>query len=479
MSTCSLYLWAFLWLSALTANALERPSAENIAREETAQATQSSVVIIPINEAIDKANLFILRRALKQAISDQVDCVILDMDTPGGRLDVTLEMMEMLARFEGETGTYVNVDAISAGSFIAAATKSIYFAPTGKMGASAVIQSGGAEVPETAAMKIESYLRANLRAITEDIPYRADVLRAMLDADFEFKIGDAVIKPAGELLTLTAKEAMQRYGEPPQALLASGIYESMDALLDARFGVDGYTVRYYEITYSESLAKWMNTFAPALMGIGLLFLFLEFKTPGFGLFGGLGIACIAIFFASQYIAGLAGNEVILFFILGVLLVLLELFFFPGTLIAALSGLALIFGSLLWAMIDLWPNEGFDFKADLLFEPALNLMLALLLAVLGALLLGRFFQGSVFERLLVLDRVVGPVDSAPVSELKVSATLVGQLGHAVTDLYPSGRIELAGQRYDARSDLGPIAHGAKVRVVGKSDFGLIVVEETAK
>lgn len=479
MSIPCLFLLAFLWLSALTANALERPSAENTAKEALAQPTQSSVVVIPINEAIDKANLFILRRALKQAISDQVDCVVLDMDTPGGRLDVTLEMMEMLARFEGETATYVNVDAISAGSFIAAATESIYFAPTGKMGASAVIQSGGAEVPETAAMKIESYLRANLRAITENIPYRADVLRAMLDADFEFKIGDKLIKPAGELLTLTAKEAMQRYGEPPQALLASGIYESMDALLDARFGADGYTVRYYEITYSESLAKWMNTFAPALMGIGLLFLFLEFKTPGFGLFGGLGIACIAIFFASQYIAGLAGNEVILFFILGVLLVLLELFFFPGTLIAALSGLALIFGSLLWAMIDLWPNEGFDFKADLLFEPALNLILALLLAVLGALLLGRFFQGSVFERLLVLDRVVGPVETAPASELKVSATLVGQLGDAVTDLYPSGRIDLAGERYDARSDLGPIAHGAKVRVVGESDFGLIVVEETAK
>ena len=273
----SLFLLAFLWLSALTANALERPSAENTAKEALAQPTQSSVVVIPINEAIDKANLFILRRALKQAISDQVDCVILDMDTPGGRLDVTLEMMEMLARFEGETATYVNVDAISAGSFIAAATESIYFAPTGKMGASAVIQSGGAEVPETAAMKIESYLRANLRAITEDIPYRADVLRAMLDADFEFKIGDELIKPAGELLTLTAKEAMQRYGEPPQALLASGIYESMDVLLDARFGADGYTVRYYEITYSESLAKWMNTFAPALMGIGLLFLFWNSK----------------------------------------------------------------------------------------------------------------------------------------------------------------------------------------------------------
>ena len=471
--------WFFFWLSAIAVVALELPSnGENIAAVAV-QNKQTSVVVIPINEAIDKANLFILRRALKQAISDQVDCVILDMDTPGGRLDVTLEMMEMLARFEGETATYVNIDAISAGSFIAAATESIYFAPTGKMGASAVIQSGGAEVPETAAMKIESYLRANLRAITEDIPYRADVLRAMLDADFEFKVGDDVIKPAGELLTLTAKEAMQVYGDPPQTLLASGIYESMDALLDARFGADGYTVRYYEITYSESLAKWMNTFAPALMGIGLLFLFLEFKTPGFGLFGGLGIACIAIFFASQYIAGLAGNESDFIFILGVLLVLLELFFFPGTLIAALSGLALIFGSLLWAMIDLWPNEGFDFNGDLLFEPALNLVLALLFAVVGALLLGRFFQGSVFERLLVLERVVGPANPVSVPDSPRVNSLIGQQGHALTDLYPSGRIELAGQRHDARSELGPITHGAKVRVVGESDFGLIVVEETAK
>ena len=474
----SIPLMVLLWITAVTADALERPSSDNAAVATALQSAPTSVVVIPINEAIDKANLFILRRALKQAISDQVDCVILDMDTPGGRLDVTLDMMEMLARFEGQTATYVNVDAISAGSFIAAATESIYFAPTGKMGASAVIQSGGAEVPETAAMKIESYLRANLRALTEDIPYRADVLRAMLDADFEFKIGDEVIKPAGELLTLTAKEAMQRYGEPPQALLASGIYESMDALLDARFGAGSYTVRYYEITYSESLAKWMNTFAPALMGIGLLFLFLEFKTPGFGLFGGLGIACIAIFFASQYIAGLAGNEVILFFILGVLLVLLELFFFPGTLIAALSGLALIFGSLLWAMIDLWPNEGIDFNADLLFEPALNLLLALLMAIVGAVLLGRFFQGSLFERLLVLERVVGPTEPAAVTTSSSRAVVVGQLGHAVTDLYPSGRIELAGQRYEARSELGPIAHGAAVRVVSESDFGLVVVEAPA-
>ena len=101
--------------------------------------SQTDVYVIPITDAISTPNLYILRRGLKDAIANDVEMVILDMDTPGGRVDLTLEMMEMLNRFEGITATYVNDDAISAGSFIAAATQEIYFSPIGKIGASAVI----------------------------------------------------------------------------------------------------------------------------------------------------------------------------------------------------------------------------------------------------------------------------------------------------------------------------------------------------
>ena len=190
-------------------------------RTETAADGVIDVYIIPITDAINKPNLYILRRGLKEAISNNVEMVLLDMDTPGGRVDITIEMMEALARFDGITATYVNNDAISAGSFITAATQEIYLAPDGKIGASAVIMGGGQEVPETARMKIESYLRANIRVLTEDYPYRSEVIRAMLDAEFELKIGDEVIKPAGELLTLTAKEAIREYGDPPAPLLGS------------------------------------------------------------------------------------------------------------------------------------------------------------------------------------------------------------------------------------------------------------------
>jgi membrane-bound serine protease (ClpP class) len=433
------------------------------------------VYVIPITEAIGKPNLFILRRGLKEAIANEVDMVLLEMDTPGGRVDVTIEMMEMLAKFEGITATYVSDEAISAGSFITASTQEIYFSPTGKIGASAVIMGAGQEVPETAKLKIESYLRANIRAITADYPYRSEVIRAMLDAEYELVIDEEVIKPAGELLTLTASEAMEEYGDPPQPLLGKGIYGSVGDLLDARFGPGNYEIKDFQITYSERIAKWMDTFAPALLGIGMLLLFLEFKTPGFGIFGIGGIVLIAIFFISQHIAGLAGNEAVLFFALGIILVLVELFFFPGTLVSALSGLALIVGSLLWAMVDIWPGEPIRFSPEFFAKPVVNLVFGMSIAVAGAIIFGRFFKGSWFERMLVLEDAAGGSSQTIRTERESSLPKPGSEGVAVSGLFPSGRVEVDGKRYEARSALGPIEHGRPIRVKAHNDFSVIVEE----
>ena len=455
-------------------------TAEEPSIPEVAGSEKIDVYVIPITDAISQPNLFVLRRGLKEAIANDVEMVLLDMDTPGGRVDVTLEMMEMLAKFDGITATYINPDAISAGSFIAAATQEIYFAPGGKMGASAVIQGGGQEVPETARMKVESYLRANIRSITEDYPFRSDVIRAMLDADFELKIGEEVIKPAGELLTLTASEAMREYSESTddlaQPLLGKGIYDSTGELLNARFGEGNYEIKDFHLTYSEVIAKWMSTFAPALLGIGMLMLFFEFKSPGFGVFGILGIVLLGVFFISQHIAGLAGNEVILFFALGIILVLAELFFFPGALIFALSGLACIFGSLLWAMIDIWPGEPITVSPDLLAEPIVNLVFGLSIAVAGAFLLSRFFHGSWIERKLVLVEAAGGDSQTLRAERESRLPPSGSTGTAITDLFPSGRVEIDGHRYEARSALGTIDKGSPIRVQKAVDFSLIVVPD---
>jgi membrane-bound serine protease (ClpP class) len=434
------------------------------------------VYVIPINDAISTPNLYILRRGLKDAIANDVEMVILDMDTPGGRVDITLDMMEMLDRFEGITATYVNDDAISAGSFIAAATQEIYFSPRGKMGASAVIQGTGEDVAETAKQKIESYLRANIRVMTEEYPYRADVVRAMLDADFELKIGDEVLKPAGELLTLTASEAVREYGDPPRKLLAEGIYESIDALLDARFGAGNYVIRDFDLSYSEEIAKWMNSIAPVLMGLGVLLLFIEFKTPGFGIFGISGLVLLAVFFASHYIAGLAGNEPVFFFVLGVILVLVELFLFPGSVVFALTGLCLMFGSLLWAMVDFWPSgaEGIEWSPEMFAQPLVNLILGMAIASLGVVLVSRWLPGSWFERQLVLADAVGGGQTIR-AERESHLPPPGSEGVALTPLHPAGRVEIGGARYDARCAVSVIDRGAKVRVVRSTDFEMVVEE----
>lgn len=448
-----------------------------------AQADVVDVYVIPINDVISTPNLYILRRGLKEAIANDVDMIILDMDTPGGRLDITLEMMEMLDRFSGITATYVNDDAISAGSFIAAATKEIYFAPKGKMGASAVIQGTGEDVGETAKQKIDSYLRANVRAMTEQYPYRSDVIRAMLDAEFELKIGDKVIKPAGELLTLTASEAIKEYGKPPVKLLAEGIYESIDELLDVRFGEGNYTIRDFEITYSEEIAKWMNAIAPLLMGLGVLLLFIEFKTPGFGVFGIGGLVLLGIFFISHYIAGLAGNEPVFFFILGVLLIVLEIFVVPGTLIFALLGIVLMLGSLLWTMVDYWPSGGdggggaggFNITPEMFTEPLMQFVLGIAITFAGALLVGRFLKGSWIERQMVLESAAGGDSQAIRRERESKLPGPGSQGVALTPLHPGGRVEIAGKRYEARCAVGSIERGQSIRVVSSSDFNLVVEE----
>lgn len=486
MTMCRFYLLLFtllsIPLSALTAQevapVLDSPVTDSpVIDSPVGIGTDAKidVYVIPITDAISKPNLYILRRGLKEAITNKVGMIVLDMDTPGGRVDITIEMMEMLAKFDGITATYVNEDAISAGSFIAAATQEIYFSPQGKMGASAVIQGGGEDVPETARMKIESYLRANIRVMTEDYPYRSDVIRAMLDADFELKIGEETIKPEGELLTLTANEAIREYGDPATTLLGSGIYKSIDDLLDARLGKGNYEIRDFHISYSEGIAKWMNAFAPALMGLGMLLLFLEFKTPGFGIFGILGIVFIAIFFASQSVAGLAGNEPILCFTLGVILILVELFFFPGTMIFALSGFGLMLGSLMWAMIDFWPDEPIRFSTELIAVPFVNLTFGLSIAVFGVMIFGRFFKGTFLGRRMVLADVAGGSSVARREEREASLPAVGASGEAITDLFPSGRIEIDGVRYDARSTLSSIERGTRVTVVKSGDFTLIVKE----
>ncbi len=441
-------------------------------------AKKARVVVIPVRDEIASPELFILRRGLKDAETEKADVVVLDMKTPGGALDTTFDIMEAIGRFSGKTITYVNTEAMSAGAFIAATTEEIWFAPDGVIGAAAPVMSGGQDVEATMKLKVVSYLKARMRATSEGKGYRGEVVSAMIDASKELKIGKKVLKEKGELLSLTASEAMKTYGEPPRPLLGAGIAKTLTELLDKKFGVDGYTMHRLEITWSERLAVWLNSLSPLLLGLGMLALFIEFKTPGFGVFGISGIALLAIVFLSNYVAGLSGHEPLLVFGLGVLLVILELLFWHSAGLLGAGGVGLMALSLVWSMADLWPNEPFSvaWSADAFARPLLNLGSGLAIAVVLFAALLRFLpKGWVWDRLVVQSASSGVAQVAGLAEGASSnlAALVGLTGVAVTALRPGGQVEVEGRRYEAMVAVGDIDRGAAIRVKGHSDFALTV------
>jgi membrane-bound serine protease (ClpP class) len=442
-------------------------------------APPAKVVVIPIRAEISKPELYILRRGIKQAIEGKADTVILDMQTPGGALDVTFDILRALERFEGKTITYVNREAISAGALISAGTDEIHFAPGAVIGSAAPVLATGQEIDETMRSKIVSYLKARVRAVSEGKGYRGDVISAMIDEDFELKVGDTVIKAKGELLSLTAQEAVTSYGDPPQPLLGAGISENIGALITRIHGGGVHEVIRFEVSWSEKLAQHLNVITPLLMALGLLALFIEFKTPGFGFFGIAGIVLMAVVFLGHYVAGLSGHEPLLFFLLGVALVALEVFFFPGVLVPAITGAALMLGSLVWAMLDHWPHEPLNISGGALVTPLANVLIGVVLAVTLFLALLKFLPKGAAWGGMVLETAVGGGDSPSLKPLHApagtprGADLVGSRGTAATALFPSGQVEIAGHRYEARLAFGFADAGAAVTVTGVSEFGLIV------
>jgi membrane-bound serine protease (ClpP class) len=468
-------LSGFLGLTLGSLSVVPLHAAEPLAEKNS----PAKVVIIPVRSEIATPALYILRRGVKEAIREKADTIVLDMETPGGALDVTFEMLKALDKFPGKTVTYINREAISAGALISAGTDDIYFAPDGVIGAAAPVQATGAEIDETMRTKIISYLKARIRSVSEGKGYRGEVISAMIDKDSDFEIDGTVIKKKGELLSLTALEAMKPYGDPPHALLGAGIAENTADLLDQLHGKGNHTSIRMEITWSENLAQYLNAVTPVLMAIGLLCLFIEFKTPGFGIFGISGIVLLGIVFLGQYVAGLSGFEPLLFFLLGLTLVVVDVFFFPGTMVLALTGATMMLGSLVWAMLDLWPGEPISLSGDALLRPLANVMagvviaIGLFLAMLKFLPKGNLWSGMVLEAAVAGEPgAIRPLNAGGTGAPDAKS-LIGQSGIAATSLFPSGQVEISGKRYEARLAMGFADAGTAVTITGLSEFGLIV------
>ncbi len=452
-----------------------------LAQTEIAQAREvvhkGDVVVVPLRGEISPSLLMFLRRAEKVAESNGASAIIFEMNTYGGRLDAAEEITSALNHATLPTYTFINSNAGSAGSLIALATRHIYMTPVSAIGAAAPVLPTGEDLPLTEREKTISYWTALIRSSAIRNGHNPDVGEAFMNKDKEVKIGDRVIHPKGTVLTLNAQEATEKFNGKP--LLADGIAESIVDLMQ-KAGLKGNSVS-FDPTGFEQLAFWITALAPLLLLGGIIGAYLEFKIPGASLPGIISAICFALFFLGHYFAGLAGWEVVGLFVLGMVLVIIEILFFAhSTIVFGVVGVFLMLASLLWAMIDRYPGETFFPTGRMLAMPLLNLFLAIAAAVIVIVLLARYLpRTSIYRRFaLITSNPPGPsLAGAPREFATALALSPGMQGVSLSILRPSGKARFADHIVDVVTQGEFVAPDTAITVV-QTDGMRVVVRASA-
>ena len=449
-----------------------------VAADGVAATNTRTVYLIPIIDVIDDALVYVIRRGLNEAQDEGASAIVFEFDTPGGRLDSAEKILHMLRDLKVPTYSLVNPNAISAGAIIAMGTDHIYMTPGSRIGDAMPIMIsplGNVEpMPESIEEKQVSYVSAMIRAAAQHKGHDPELAEAMVRRDAEYKIGDEVISQKGRLLTLTNRDAERLVGPDKRPLLSEGTVADLDELL-AKIGHSNSDVVELTVTMAERIARFIESFSVIILGLGLLGLYIEFKTPGVILPGIIGVTLLAIWFWGYNIAGLAGMEEIVLFVLGLILLLVEVFFLPGMGFIGFGGVILMVVALVMAMVEHYPgNSNWPTLPDFR-TPILNLCMAGILSALGLLLVGRFLPKSPLFRGLVLEsataRSAGFRASADTSEL------VGRRGTAWTALRPAGVGNFGNQRLTVVSRGDFIIAGTEIVIV--EAHGNRVIVEASK
>ncbi len=455
-----------------------------------------TVVVTRVQGELAESMIATMDRAVRRAESENAAALIVEIDTLGGEISVMDRIAAALDRSKVVPTTYVLNECVSAGAFIAMAGEKIYTNEHAQIGSSKpIIAPFGLPLPASSidpeiAEKMMSYVRSKFRdrAQSHDKPGMAAIAQAMVDQSIELLLvqrgrdrlamtreeyDDAVRSSPGSvtivqvldtkdrLLNLTAKEALDLG-------FTDGIVASREDLLKT-MGLDGARVIEVLPSWSEHFVEFVEKIRWLLLGVGILLLIVEMKLPGFGICGILGTAFVALFLFHNWLIGLAEVQEILLVGLGLVLIAVELFVMPGTLIAGVAGVICVLAGIVLSCLPfvLPANPG---DSELLHGTLVDFSLSMFASALGAYLLSRYIlpRTPIFKRLMLHTSnatVPGAWLDARADGAGQEARLApGESAVASSDLRPAGKIDAAGRVFDAQSDGEWIAAGTRVRVV---------------
>lgn len=428
--------------------------------DDAGDAGDRMVFVVPVEGEFEAALHLFMVRAMREAHDRGADAVILDMDTLGGRVDAAMNIRDVLMESRIKTYTYVNSKAISAGSFIAVATDVIVMGPNSSIGGALPIQMSD-EGAKAADRKFISVFAAEMRKTAKTKGHPVDIAEGFCNPDVEIE----GLKEKGDILTLDYDQAVT-YG------LSAFQAETLDELL-AIEGFAGATIETFEMTGADRIARFLSSSAVMslliLLGIGGLWL--EFKTPGFGIFGIVGISALILYFYGSYLANLSGYLEWIAFALGLILLAVEIFVVPGFGVFGVAGIGLIAGSLFFALFNLAPEDGwnFDVTAPRMREmgEAAAIMLAALLALIPAIWVAlRLVRVTpAYDGLVLTPEMAGVHSDVAQSYLREELPVAqGDIGLAVTHMFPTGVAEFGDRRLDVLTEGEQLNRGDRVEVI---------------
>jgi membrane-bound serine protease (ClpP class) len=421
------------------------------------------VFIFKIDEDIDPGMNRRVKLALEMAQEVSADLILIEMDTYGGAVNDADDIRTMILESTIPIYVFINKDAASAGALISIATDSIYMAPGASIGAATVVNgTDGAAAPD----KYQSYMRSMMRSTAEAKGRDPKIAEAMVDE----KIKVEGISEEGSVITFSVSEAI-KYG------FCEGEYNSIDEILLAQNLQNAEIINYEEDQIEQIISFFLS---PAISGFLILIiiggLYFELQTPGIGFPLLASIIAVILYFIPFYLSGLAENWEIFVFIIGVILLAVELFVIPGFGIFGVLGIVCILAGLVFGML---PNQNFNFE----FVPTADLFGALLTVIIAAIasvgivfwLTPKVNEWGAFKSISLATtqkRTDGYTSSS------YSDSMVGKSGTVHSRLRPSGRILIDGEVYDAYSRGEFVEQGEKIIVISTEGTSLKVKKHEA-
>ncbi len=432
----------------------------------------------PIREDIMPSTTRLTSHCLEEAEAIGADIIVIDMNTYGGLVDAADSIRTMLLRTKIPVWAYINNQAASAGALIAIAADSIYMRSGGSIGAASVVDQNGNLMPD----KYQSFMRAMIRSTAEahgkkPIINGSDTTWVWHRDPQTAESMVGVYSASGDSLrvtTFTTEEAIVKG-------FSEGTFESAEEMI-ATLIEEPYTVTTYEPTLLDKLLGFLTN--PALQGIFIMLIiggiYFEIQSPGIGLAAIVALIGAALYFAPLYLGGLLDYWEVALFLLGIVLIGVEIFVTPGFGVAGVLGIVCMVAGLTFAAIDsdlLRHIPTGEISASHILIPLCTSIVAVVAAILLSIHLGRrFLEGSSPLRekvVLTTEMESGEGFSSHTTSLH---QIVGQKGLTTTPLRPTGRVQINGESYAAAGEHGLfVEEGRRVRVT-RVETGTVYVAE---